>query len=81
MDRTQAVVVVANPARVERCEGTLTTAWHRICYCRLQTFTKNQLWHPLDHKKKQEFKLATAKGPKAPVMLMSKLDEVYRCGG
>lgn len=46
--------------------------------CALQTFTKNQLWHPLDHKKKQEFKLAPGKSPKEPMMLMSKLDEVYR---
>jgi hypothetical protein len=44
----------------------------------VQTFTKNQLWHPLDHKKRQEFKLAHRKGANAPVMLMSKLDEVYR---
>jgi hypothetical protein len=48
------------------------------CHVLLQVFTKNQLWHPLDHKKKQDFRLAPGKTPKAPVSLMNKLDETYR---
>lgn len=40
-----------------------------------QTFTKHYLWHPLDHKQKQEFKIAVYKGKPT---LHSKLDETYR---
>jgi hypothetical protein len=44
-------------------------------------YTKNQLWHPLDHTKKQDFKLQPGKKRKDPVSLMTKLDEVYRWVG
>lgn len=49
------------------------------CCLLLQAYTKNELWHPLDHTKKQDFKLQPGKKRKDPVSLMTKLDEIYRC--
>lgn len=44
----------------------------------LQVFSKNKLWHPLDHGEKLEFKLQPGKALLEPPSLATRLNETYR---